>query len=67
MKLLLSNNERIFCFAYSSGNGKFSNALCTNKHGFIFGDNISIPFTKMARPCDISLWHKRCLAVGHGN
>lgn len=66
-RLLLSKSVRIFCLAYSSGNGNFSKAFCTNKQGLMLLERISMPFTKIARPCAISLWHRRCFAVGHGN
>lgn len=67
MRLLLSRSDRIFCLAYSSGKGNFSRAVCTSKHGFISDDRICIPLTRMANSWAISLWHKRCLDVGHGN
>lgn len=67
MKLLFSNNARIFCLANSSGNGSFSNDFFSMTHGFISLLSISMPFTRIASPWAISLWHNRCFAVGQGN
>lgn len=62
-----SSNACIFCCAYSCDNGNFFNVACVKIHGSNSGHIIRTPLIKFANRWAISLWHKRCFDVGHGN
>lgn len=64
---LSSKKNLNFCCAYSCGNGNFPSVIFISFNGLKSGQTIRIPFIKLANLCAISLWHKRCLAVGQGN
>lgn len=62
----VSSSARSSCWANSCGKGRRSNAIFIIKHGFNTGHTSKTPRTRQARFCAISLWHRRCLAVGQG-